>query len=126
MSEMTLEQYMELRYAVQVVPDVCTDGTQCYLASYPELPGCMSHGADPEEAIRNLEGARRLYIKTLLKRNLSVPLPETMQSPGIVVANLHTRVEWRVWTDAQPTPTAGQAVTLAPLLPATGSVAAAH
>jgi len=102
MSEMNLEQYMALPYAVAVVPDICTDGTQCYLASNPELPGCMSHGADVEEAMRNLEGARRLYMKSLLKRHLPVPLPETMLGKDASRGTgLQLQVEWRVVTSTE-------------------------
>jgi len=88
---------MELPYSVQVVPDVCTDGTQCYLASHPELPGCMSHGDTIEEAVHNLNEARRLYIRSLLKRNLAVPLPQGMPgSSNLAEPRIDQRVEWLV------------------------------
>jgi hypothetical protein len=35
----------------------------------------MSHGATVEEAIANLELAKRLYIETLLSKGVDVPLP---------------------------------------------------
>lgn len=70
-----IETYMLLPYAVEVVPDATTDGGVCYLASHPELPGCMAHGDTPPEALRNLEDARRLYLATLMKRGLEVPQP---------------------------------------------------
>ncbi|MEW6108518.1 MAG: type II toxin-antitoxin system HicB family antitoxin [Nitrospirota bacterium] len=73
--KMTLEEYMKLEYDVIVTPEECTDGTLCYRAEHPQLPGCMSHGQTPEEAIRNLIEAKRLYIETLLERGLDVPLP---------------------------------------------------
>jgi predicted RNase H-like HicB family nuclease len=72
-----IETYMLLPYAVQVVPDATTDGGACYLASHPELPGCMAHGDSPDEALRNLEDARRLYLTTLIKRGLEVPKPHS-------------------------------------------------
>jgi predicted RNase H-like HicB family nuclease len=91
MSEENIEEYMALPYSISVVPDVCTDGTQCYVASHPELPGCMSHGDTIEEATHNLHAMRRLYIRSLLKRNLPVPFPVAAQS-----------VEWLVQTTDQP------------------------
>jgi len=72
-----LETYMHLPYAVEVVPDATTDGGVCYLASHPELPGCMAHGDTPPEALQNLEDARRLYLTTLIKRGLDVPMPKS-------------------------------------------------
>jgi len=70
------EYYMMLPYAINVVPEQCTDGSLCYRAYHPELPGCMSHGTTPEEAIENLTEARQLYIETLLEKGLSVPKPQ--------------------------------------------------
>jgi predicted RNase H-like HicB family nuclease len=72
-----VEQYIDLPYAVEVVPESTTDGMLCYRASHPELPGCMAHGDTPDEALENLEDARRLYIETLLVKGLQVPLPST-------------------------------------------------
>ena len=71
-----VDYYMALPYAINVVPEQCTDGSLCYRAYHPELPGCMSHGTTPEEAIENLSEARQLYIETLLEKGLSVPEPQ--------------------------------------------------
>lgn len=73
--EMTLESYLNLEYDTIVMPEECTDGSLCYRAEHPQLPGCMSHGSDPEIALRNLIEAKRLYIELLLERGLDVPLP---------------------------------------------------
>ena len=75
-----IETLMRLPYAIEVVPDTTTDGGLCYLAKHPELPGCMAHGDSEEEALHNLEDARRLYISTLLKRGLKIPKPKSMTS----------------------------------------------
>jgi len=63
-----LEQYIKLPYSIKVVPDQSTEGFPCYMAYHPELSGCMSHGDTVQEAISNLSGAKKLYIKTLLKK----------------------------------------------------------
>jgi predicted RNase H-like HicB family nuclease len=80
MTEMTLNDYVSLPYDVEVVPDVCDTNLQCYVASHPELPGCMSHGATAEEAIANLRDARAMYIGSLLRRGLRVPPPRVLSS----------------------------------------------
>ncbi|MFN3479020.1 MAG: type II toxin-antitoxin system HicB family antitoxin [Thermodesulfovibrionales bacterium] len=72
---MTIDDYMKLNYDIVVVPEECTDGSLCYRAEHPQLPGCMSHGVTPEEALINLVEAKRLYIQTLLDNGLEVPLP---------------------------------------------------
>ena len=82
-------KYAHLPYFLQVVPERCTDGSVTFLASNPELPGCMSHGDTPEEAIRNLAEARELYISELLIRSIEVPIPafaETGTSTGVETA----------------------------------------
>ena len=71
----TLEYYFALPYRVEVVPEECTDGTRCYRAFHPELPGCMSHASTPHEAMANLVEARRLVIEHLLAAGQTVPEP---------------------------------------------------
>lgn len=73
--KMTLEKYLKLEYDVVITPEECTDGSLCYRAEHPQLPGCMSHGLTPDEALRNLIEAKRLYIETLFDRDLEIPLP---------------------------------------------------
>lgn len=70
-----IDYYMKLYYMIEVVEDETTEGEACYLASHPELPGCMSHGATLDEALRNLADARRAYIQSLLEDSVSVPEP---------------------------------------------------
>jgi len=72
-----LENFIRLPYSIKVVLDQTTEGSLCYVASHPELPGCMSHGDTPEEAMNNLSEAKELYIKTLLEKGESIPLPRS-------------------------------------------------
>lgn len=50
-----------------VAPDVTTDGEPCYMASHPDLEGCMAHGDTPEEALNNLREATALYLSHIGK-----------------------------------------------------------
>ncbi len=70
-----VEDYIGLPYTTLVTPDEDIDGTPCYRAEHPQLPGCMSHGATQEEAITNLAEARRLYIETCLELGRDIPIP---------------------------------------------------
>jgi predicted RNase H-like HicB family nuclease len=45
------------------------------MAYHPDLPGCMSHGDTPEEALANLSEVKKLYIKTLIEKKQDIPLP---------------------------------------------------
>ena len=46
---------------------------QVYIASVPELPGCISHGATYEEALVQIQDALDGFIE--VAENLTMPLP---------------------------------------------------
>lgn len=70
-----IDHYLTLDYRVTVEPDRCGNEL-CYMARNPELRGCMSHGATPDEAVANLREARELYLTTMIENGLRPPLPE--------------------------------------------------
>jgi predicted RNase H-like HicB family nuclease len=74
---------MNASYSLHVVPDETTDGEPCYLASHPELQGCMSHGRTINEAVANLDAARNLYVTTL--QQLGQPITQPTQIPTCVI-----------------------------------------
>jgi len=47
---------------------------QSFIADVPELPGCMAHGASPDEALANAQEAMRLWLDTA--REFGDPIPE--------------------------------------------------
>jgi predicted RNase H-like HicB family nuclease len=53
---------VKLNYAVQIDWLTESDGGG-YLAVVPELPGCMSDGATPEQALRNVQEAIASWIE---------------------------------------------------------------
>ena len=67
----TVEQYLELPYTIVLRRD--EDGD--IVARVDELPGCSAHGADREEALRNLEEAQRLWISDAIDAGDPVPEP---------------------------------------------------
>ena len=44
-----------------------------FVVDVPELPGCMAHGATPEEAVANAQDAISLWLETA--RDLGRPIP---------------------------------------------------
>jgi len=85
-----VDQYMQLPYAIEVVREEC-GGEPCFMASHPELPGCMAQGDTPEEAVKNLTEARRDYISALLSENIEVPTPEPVATTRLELQEI--RVE---------------------------------
>lgn len=45
-----------------------------FIAEVPELPGCMSHGDTPEDALKNAKEAIQLWIDTA--KEFGDPIPE--------------------------------------------------
>jgi predicted RNase H-like HicB family nuclease len=68
------------KYRTDIELEEATDGTYCYVAYHPELPGCMSQGDTPEEAEENLREATQMVIEHLVSNNLPVPDPALLFS----------------------------------------------
>lgn len=69
------ERLARLPYTTQIVLDQTTDDKPIYVATNPELEGCLSQGKNPDEAAKNLHAARIDYIYSLLEDNIPVPPP---------------------------------------------------
>jgi antitoxin HicB len=46
-----------------------------YLATVPDLPGCMSDGATPEEALKNVQEAIASWIEAAKEWKQEIPKP---------------------------------------------------
>ena len=53
-----------------------------YLATVPDLPGCMSDGETPEEAVRNVRDAIAAWIEEARATGRPIPAPR----PKLAVA----------------------------------------
>jgi predicted RNase H-like HicB family nuclease len=51
-----------------------SDEDQAFIAEVPELPGCITHGASPDEALSNAKEAIQLWLDTA--REFGDPIPE--------------------------------------------------
>jgi predicted RNase H-like HicB family nuclease len=51
------------------------DGDGIYLATAPELPGCMAHGQTQVEAIQNVNDAIELWLETAREFGDAIPKP---------------------------------------------------
>jgi antitoxin HicB len=64
----------KLEYPVLIEPLSQEDGGG-FLATVPDLPGCMSDGETPEEAIVNVQDAIAGWIETAHEIGMPVPQP---------------------------------------------------
>ena len=61
-------------YAIIVEPLSAEDGGG-FVATVPDLPGCMSDGETPQEALTNVEDAIRAWIEAANELGHVVPQP---------------------------------------------------
>ena len=59
-----------------------------FLITFPDLPGCMSDGETPEEAIREGRDAFRCWMFAHIEDGRPVPLPNSGGEPGKFVQRL--------------------------------------
>ena len=65
---------MTLDYSIRIEPLAESDGGG-YLATVPDLPGCMSDGATPEEALKNVQEAIASWIEAAKEWKQDIPRP---------------------------------------------------
>ena len=63
-----------LRYPIVIEPLSEEDGGG-FVATVPDLPGCMSDGASPEEAVANVQDAIFSWIEAAEDLGHAVPVP---------------------------------------------------
>ena len=73
----TIDEYMALPYRLEIVPDTDEGG---FIASYPELPGCLTVGNTAEEAVKNAEDAKKAWFFAATEENIVIPEPEASES----------------------------------------------
>ncbi|WP_116653943.1 type II toxin-antitoxin system HicB family antitoxin [Pelagibacterium sediminicola] len=63
-----------LQYPVIISPLPSDEGGG-FIATVPDLPGCMSDGATPEEALANVQDAIAVWIEAARDMGRNVPSP---------------------------------------------------
>lgn len=63
------------KYSVLIQYD---ETDKIYVASIPELPGCMAHGNIREQALKEIEIAKELWIETAIEDGQPVPEPDLL------------------------------------------------
>lgn len=72
---MTLNDYMELPYRMEIVPDVEEGG---YAVTFPELPGCITCGETLEQAVRNATDAKNAWLEAALDEGIAIAMPDEL------------------------------------------------
>jgi len=69
----------QLEYPVVIAPLSAADGGG-FIATVPDLPGCMSDGETPEAAVHNVQDAIAAWIQAAHELGRSVPSPSPHQA----------------------------------------------
>ena len=76
----TVEDYLELPYRISLVYDEDEEGNEGWVAEVDELPGCLSQGETPDEAVANVRDAMAGWISVALEDGQRIPEPRTPES----------------------------------------------
>lgn len=72
----TIDYYMNLPYKMEIVPDKEEGG---FVASFPDLPGCITIGDTIEEVIQNVIDAKKAWLEAELEVDAIIPEPEKLK-----------------------------------------------
>lgn len=71
----TIEDYMAMPYRMEIVEDSDEGG---FVASYPDLPGCISCGETVEAAAANAQDAKRAWLEAAMEDGISIREPDSL------------------------------------------------
>lgn len=73
----TLNEYLNMPYRMEIVPDTAEGG---YIASFPELCGCITCGETVEKAVANAIDAKKEWLAAAIEDGIDIPTPETSEN----------------------------------------------
>lgn len=71
----TIEDYMAMPYRMEIVEDSDEGG---FVASYPDLPGCISCGETVEAAAANAQDAKRAWLEAAMEDGIVIREPDSL------------------------------------------------
>ena len=72
----TLNDYMAMSYRMEIVEDKDEGG---FVASYPDLPGCITCGETVESAAANALDAKKAWIEAALEAGAEIYEPDSLE-----------------------------------------------
>ena len=72
----TLNDYMALSYRLEITEDREEGG---FIASCPELPGCITYGETIESVIENALDAKKVWLEAALEDGYHVSEPDNLK-----------------------------------------------
>lgn len=72
-----------MEYRIHIQPLSKEDGGG-YLATVPDLPGCMSDGETPEEAAHNVQDAMKAWLDENARLGRPAPVPTREKIAAVI------------------------------------------
>ena len=72
-----IDYYLKLPYRLEIVPDIYEGG---YVASYPELPGCLTCAETIEEVIASALDAKKTWLEAALEDGDTIQEPDSIDN----------------------------------------------
>lgn len=72
----TLDEYMQLPYKMEIVPDLDEGG---FAISFPDLPGCVTCADAMEDVLKNAAEAKKVWLEAALEDGLLIPEPNELE-----------------------------------------------
>ena len=69
----TLTYYQNLKYPIEILED-----ENAYVASIPDLPGCVAYGETMQDAVDALRSVKKLWLEGRLEANLPIAEPSEL------------------------------------------------
>lgn len=71
----TIEEYMKLPYRMEIIQDPDEGG---YVASYPDLPGCLTSADSIGKVVENAAEAKADWLRAAMEDGYPIPEPDTL------------------------------------------------
>jgi antitoxin HicB len=72
----TLDDYMAMPYRMEIIEDKDEGG---FVASYPDLPGCITCGETIADTAANALDAKKAWLESALENNIEIPKPDSLK-----------------------------------------------
>ncbi len=72
----SLNEYMAMSYRMEIVEDKVEGG---FVASYPDLPGCITCGETIETAIANALDAKKAWLEAAIEEGITIHKPDNLE-----------------------------------------------
>lgn len=83
-----LNYYMKLNYSTEFKKIVEDDSETYYRVTIPKLPGVIAYGDSLDEAVTELNEAKKAWFSSCLRRNIRIPEPVNKKYSGKLLVRM--------------------------------------